>query len=246
MLPEVLLPPRVQRRIAPVAQEQIELDLVVPLPVEQVLVVGPAIRADRLDVLHPVGVLPLRRFRVQESPQGIAPVLAGRFLPVRLDRLPKVVVDPLVVGVPVLHYNGGHSAWVLLGEPVTDRGAVILHVQGVARQPDLFGELLDHVSQVVEGVGEPVPRRHRALAEPGVVRRDDVVLLRQCRDQIAEHVRTGRKAVQQENRGRVASPSLPVKDVEAVYLDGSVAHDGSRAVLYEIAFGRHEHPPCFD
>src|SRR5512139_573619 len=30
MFPEVLLPPRVQRRIAPVAQEQIESDLVVP------------------------------------------------------------------------------------------------------------------------------------------------------------------------------------------------------------------------
>jgi hypothetical protein len=37
------------------------------------LVVGPAIRADRLDVLHPVGVLPLRRLRFQESPQGVAP-----------------------------------------------------------------------------------------------------------------------------------------------------------------------------
>ena len=46
VLAEVLLPLRVQRRVAAVAQEQVELDLVVPLAVEQELVVGRAVRAD--------------------------------------------------------------------------------------------------------------------------------------------------------------------------------------------------------
>ena len=38
--------------------------------------------------------------------------------------------------------------------------AVFLHVQGVFRQPDLLGELVDHSGEVVEGVTEFVVRRH--------------------------------------------------------------------------------------
>src|SRR5215831_3506352 len=43
---EVLLPRRVARRIAAVAEEQVELDLVVPLAVEQKLVVSRSIRTN--------------------------------------------------------------------------------------------------------------------------------------------------------------------------------------------------------
>ena len=46
VLAEVLLPLRVERRVAAVAQEQVELDLVVALAVEQELVVGRAVGAD--------------------------------------------------------------------------------------------------------------------------------------------------------------------------------------------------------
>src|SRR5262245_14252924 len=38
VLPEVLLPSRVERRVTAVAQEQVELDLVVALAIQQVLV----------------------------------------------------------------------------------------------------------------------------------------------------------------------------------------------------------------
>jgi hypothetical protein len=51
-------------------------------------------------------------------------------------------------------------------------------------------------------------------------------LLRQRRDQIAEHVRAGWKAVQQQDPRSVAVPRLPIEDVEAVYFDGPVSHDG--------------------
>ena len=50
---EVLLPLRIQRRVAAIAQEQVELDLVVSLAVEQELVLGRPVRADEFRVLRP-------------------------------------------------------------------------------------------------------------------------------------------------------------------------------------------------
>src|SRR5262245_56665670 len=78
VLAEVLLPLRVKWRVAAVAQEEVELDLVVPLAVEQELVVGGPVRADEFGVLQPVRVLPLRRVVGQHGPKGVSPVLAGR------------------------------------------------------------------------------------------------------------------------------------------------------------------------
>ena len=130
--------------------------------------------------------------------------MASRFslllglLPVRLDRLPEVVVESLVVGVAVLHDDGGDPLRMLDSQTVADRCAVVLHVDGVLRQPELLGELVDHLRQVVERVSELVVRRHRAVAVAGIVRRDHVILVGQRGNQIAEHLRAGRKAVEQQ------------------------------------------------
>src|SRR5262245_8434379 len=58
VLPEVLLPLRVQRRVTAVAQKQVELDHVVALAIQQILVRGPAVRRDELGMWDAVGVLP--------------------------------------------------------------------------------------------------------------------------------------------------------------------------------------------
>ena len=62
VLAEILLPLRIQRRVAAVAEEQVELDLVVALAVKQELVVGRPVRADQFGILYAVRVLPLGRF----------------------------------------------------------------------------------------------------------------------------------------------------------------------------------------
>src|SRR6516162_11013095 len=69
VLPEVLLPPRVERRVTAVAQEQVELDLVVPLSIQQILVRGPAVRRDELGVRDAVAVLPTGGLDVEKVPQ---------------------------------------------------------------------------------------------------------------------------------------------------------------------------------
>jgi len=89
---EVFLPLRVQRRVTAVAEEQVELNLVVPLAVEKELVVGRPIRADEFGVLDSVRVLPLGGFVANQTANGVALLLAVRLFPVRLDRLPEVVV----------------------------------------------------------------------------------------------------------------------------------------------------------
>jgi hypothetical protein len=57
VLPEVLLPLRVQRRVTAVAQEQVELGFVVALAIQQVLVRGPDVRRGECGVRDAVGVL---------------------------------------------------------------------------------------------------------------------------------------------------------------------------------------------
>ena len=68
--------------------------------------------------------------------------------------------------------------------------------------------------------------RHRAVAVAGVVGGDDVVLVRQRRDQVAEHLRAGREAVEQQDRRGVLRPGLAVEDVQVADLHGLVQHGG--------------------
>ena len=62
---EVLLPRRVQRRVATVVVEQGELNLLIAGSVEQWLDVPPIVRANGFKVADAVGVLPLRRVQGQ-------------------------------------------------------------------------------------------------------------------------------------------------------------------------------------
>ena len=109
-------------------------------------------------------------------------------------------------------------------QAVADRGTVVLDVEGVLRQPELLGELVDHLRQVVEGVGELVARRHRAVAVARVVRRNDVVLVPQRGDQVAEHLRAGREAVEQQDRRGVLRAGFAVEDVEVADLHRLVTY----------------------
>src|SRR5262245_17257509 len=236
VLPEIVLPLRVERRVTPVAQKQVELDLVVVLAIQQILVSGPAVRRDELGTRDAVGVLPAGGLDVEEGLQCGPLLQAGRVLPVRLEGLPEVVVQSLVVGVAVLHHDGGDAVRVAGREPVADRRAVILHVEGVLRQAEYRGELLDDGGEVIEGVSELVPRRHRAVAEAGVVGGEHAVAVGQGRDQVAEHLRAGREAVQQEYCRRVLWPGLAVEDVQVTDLDRPVRH--SRRLDHGISWVR--------
>jgi hypothetical protein len=99
LLAEVGLPLRVEGGVAAVAVEKGELDFRIPRTVEQRLVDVPVVRADRLLVPDTGSVLPDGSLAGEKGAQGRL-VLRRPFPPVILERLPEVVGDPLVVGVP--------------------------------------------------------------------------------------------------------------------------------------------------
>jgi hypothetical protein len=80
---------------------------------------------------------------------------------------------------------------------------------------------LGQISQGVERVVELVGAGGVGQAEAEVVRGDHVVAVGQQRDQVAEHERAGREAVQQQEDGCVGRACLAVEQGAAV--DGCVA-----------------------
>src|SRR5215467_13337446 len=104
---EVFLERRVQRDIAGVIEEQVELDLVVAGPSEQRRVERIALGRDQRLVLYTMHVLPLGCLGREEAAQRRA-ILGRGFLPVALDRVP-ALAEPLLIGVAVLRDDRGDS-----------------------------------------------------------------------------------------------------------------------------------------
>src|SRR2546426_300537 len=100
---EVFLERRVQRDIAGVIEEQVELDLVVAGPREQRRVERVALGRDQRLVLHAMHVLPLGRLGREEVAERRT-VRGCGLLPVALNRVP-ALAQPLLIGVAVLRDN---------------------------------------------------------------------------------------------------------------------------------------------
>jgi hypothetical protein len=81
----------------------------------------------------------------------------------------------------------------------------------------VLGEVIDDLCEIVEGVREFVSRWHGAVAIAGVVGRDDVVFVSERGDQVAEHLRTCREVVQEQDPRGILWACLPIEDVEAVH-----------------------------
>jgi hypothetical protein len=99
---------------------------------------------------------------------------------------------------------------------------------GVAILRDHSGEPLDHFRQVLEAVLEAFSFRDFGEAEARQIRGNDVVTVRKRRNEIAVHVRRGRKAVQQQQPGRLGSSGFAVEKFQAIDVDRAIARDGGR------------------
>src|SRR5262245_8087468 len=152
---EVLVELRVQRNIAGVVEEQIELDLVVAGPSEQRRVERIALGRDQRRVLDAVHVLPPGRLWREEVAERGA-VVWRRFLPVALDRVP-APAQPHLVGVAVLGDDRRDPLRVAHRETESHRRAVVEDVDGKADEPDHRREPVDDVGEVIEGVRELRP-----------------------------------------------------------------------------------------
>src|SRR5574341_2064207 len=146
ILAKVSLPLWIERRIAAVVVKHLKLDLLIPRPIEKPLIDVPIIGADSRLVASAVGVLPLRRADGKQKAEGlfvghgrllicsldvfppgiIQPDIVGAaVLPVGLNWLPEIVVDPLFVCIAVLDDEGLHTFGMGGGKPEADRRAVV-------------------------------------------------------------------------------------------------------------------------
>ena len=146
--------------------------------------------------------------------------------PVGLDRIPELL-QPFLVGVAVLDDQAGDALRVLERQPPADGRPVVHDVHRETLDAELVEQPVDQFGEAVEGVGESGAIRHVALAEARIVRRDHAVAVGQRRDQVAEHVRGGREAVQQQHDRRVRRPGLAIEDPHAVDRGGPVMGDGN-------------------
>jgi hypothetical protein len=225
---KVGLPARIERRIRAVAQEQVELDLVVARAIEQVLVLGRAVGRDERGIGNAGEVLLLGRVVGQQLAKRVALVGVLRVGPVGLERSPEVVRDAFLVCVAVLYDERRDALGMCAREPEPDRCAVVLDVERVAREAELLGEPIDRRGEIVERVREQLAGGHRAVPESGIVGRDDVIAIGELGDQVAKHLRARRESVQQQDRGRVARACFAIEDVDLsdahlLVADGTVA-----------------------
>src|ERR1700678_4144023 len=224
VLAEVVLEGGVERDVALVVAEKIQLHFVGTWTCEVEVVESDAVRRNRSFIGHAVRVLPPRCFRRQECTQCFA-VRLRWILPVGANRGP-ALAQTFFVGVAILGDDGRDAIGVLRRDAETRRRAVIEDVDREAIKAHQFSEAVDDAGDVVEGIFELGPRRHVRLPEPGQVRRNDVETVREQRDQIPEHVAGTREAVKQQQLGCLGSAGfavehLPTLDVDRTVVDGA-------------------------
>ena len=102
------------------------------------------------------------------------------------------------------------------GEAKAHRRAIVEDVDRETRETDHLGEAVDDLRNILERVSEGAARRHVGLAKRRQIGSNEVKPVRELRDEFAEHVAGGWKAVQQKDRWRVLRPGLAVENADAV------------------------------
>ena len=227
---------RIERDVGSIVEEEVELDVLVSGAIEQRLIVAPIVRIDAGNVGHAVDILELRRFRRDEEGERGA-MRFGSVGPISLDRVPESL-EPFLIGVAVLHDQCGHPIGMLERQPVSDRRAVIHEVDCVGADAKLRQKTVDDVGVMGERVGERLVVGRGAFAKSWIVGRNDVVAIRERRDQIAEHVRRGRKAVQQQHDLRILRPRFAIEDVDPVDLGRAVMNNWNGGLMRCARRGR--------
>src|SRR5882724_253505 len=109
------------------------------------------------------------------------------------------------------------------------RRTIVEHVAREARETDHLGEAINDVRDILEGVSEGTARRHVGLPKRRQIGSNEMKLVRELRDEIAEHVAGGRKAVQQKDRWGVFWPGLAVENADAI--DNSLCREATMFIL---------------
>jgi len=214
-LPQERLPLRIELDVGAVVVEEIELHLARTGTLEEVQVHVPVVRADVRWVAVPVQVDELDALKLEERLERLLRLPAA----IDPERVPNPIPgsgEALLIGVGVLYHLPLEPVGMTGDDAVADRPAVVLHVEPERVEAGLFEQALDDLREPVECVLEVLG--HVGVAEAWIVRGEDVEAVGERRDQVAELVRGGGEAAEQQQLGIRRIAGLPVEDVESVDL----------------------------
>ena len=104
--------------------------------------------------------------------------------------------ETLLIGVRVLDHLPLEPVRAAPDDAIADRAAVVLVIEPEGVEPGELEHALDDLREPVKGVLEVV--RHIGVAEAGVVEGKDVEAIGERRDQVAELMRGGGEAAEQQ------------------------------------------------
>src|SRR5215813_10684363 len=190
---EIRLESWVERDIALVITEQVELQLIGAGPGQIKVIEGVAVGRNQGRVGYAVRVLPVSCLRREEGAERCS-VRLRRVLPIGTDRSP-ALAETFLVRVAVLRDDGRDPLGVADGKPEARGRAVVKNIKREAIEADDFRKPLDDAGDVVERVAEFIAWRHVRLTEAGKVGRDHVKSVSKKRDQVPKHMARAREAV---------------------------------------------------
>ena len=166
-----------------------------PGALEEVQVHVPVVGADLLRVAVPVRVDELDAVELEERQEGRLR-LGAAIDPERVADAVPGGGEALLVGVRVLDHLPLEPVRVAPDDAIADRAAVVLVVEPEGVEAGLLEQALDDLREPVEGVLEVVG--HLGVAEARIVGREDVEAVGERRDQVAELMRGGGEAAEQQ------------------------------------------------
>jgi hypothetical protein len=215
VLAEEFLELGIERDVGFIVADEIELDLRALRAVQQGLVEENRFgRNAFFGIGHAMIVLPAGGIQGLKFAQGIT-VFGRGFFPIGLHGGP-ILAQTVHIGIAILSNDGRDAFGKTKGDTKTRGGTVIKDVNREFFQADLIHEISHDFGDIFEGILKDVMAGRVRKAEPGKVRRDDMIMVCQLRDQIAEHVARSGKAMEQKDGGFLRIASLPVKNLEAV------------------------------
>src|ERR1700739_1069809 len=119
------------------------------------------------------------------------------------------------------------------GQSEANGCAYIRKKQRIGRKIQLFREPFGHSRQPFERILEIASRWCRALAISRKVWGNDMIFVRKLWNQIAEHVRRRRKAVQEQNGGCVLGAGFAIEDFHPAHVNPGI-EDGLRPNIRRV------------
>src|SRR5262249_3984553 len=191
-----LLPLRIQRDVRSVIVEKIHLDAARIGPLHEAEVHVPVVGTDQIRMLVAVEVYRLDRVKLKQTCHTLF-ALWGAFFPECIAQPSPCFREAFLIRIGILNDEPLQRIGIMCNDSEAYRASIILDEQAVTIESLLPQEFRRDFSELVERVREVRRIGHVAVAEPGIIRCDDVKAVGECGYQVPILMRRSRKSMQQ-------------------------------------------------